>query len=95
MGVVLGNTLNGEFSRSHNLRHRWPYTERAVRRVLERSGIAQDQLDKLLAAIRESYEAALPEITEDSLAGNMANTIAGRICGYFDLGGGGYIVDGA
>ena len=30
MGVVLGNTLAGEFARSHYLRHRWPYAERAI-----------------------------------------------------------------
>ncbi|MFK7822128.1 MAG: SDR family NAD(P)-dependent oxidoreductase, partial [Planctomycetaceae bacterium] len=33
--------------------------------------------------------------TADSLAGGLANTIAGRVCNYFDLHGGGYIVDGA
>jgi enediyne polyketide synthase len=95
IGVVLGNTLTGEFSRSHNMRHRWPYTERSIRRVLDASGLDQARAEGLLLAIRTSYEGPLPDITEDSLAGNMANTIAGRICGYFDLGGGGYIVDGA
>ncbi|MBM3890003.1 MAG: type I polyketide synthase, partial [Verrucomicrobia bacterium] len=34
-------------------------------------------------------------ITEDTLAGSMANTIAGRICNFLDLHGGGYTVDGA
>src|SRR5699024_5082883 len=34
-------------------------------------------------------------IDEDTLAGGLANTIAGRICNYFDLHGGGYTVDGA
>nr|WP_294543324.1 type I polyketide synthase [uncultured Rhodopila sp.] len=95
IGVVLGNTLTGEFSRSHNMRHRWPYTERSIRRVLDASGLDKARTDGLLLAIRNGYEGPLPQITEDSLAGNMANTIAGRICGYFDLGGGGYIVDGA
>src|SRR2546430_3024815 len=36
-----------------------------------------------------------PPIDEDTLAGGLANTIAGRICNYFDLHGGGYTVDGA
>jgi acyl transferase domain-containing protein len=80
IGVGLGNTLTGEFSRSHNMRHRWPYTEKSIRRVLDRGGLSADQASILLAAIRESYEAPLPEITEDSLAGNMSNTIAGRVC---------------
>ena len=32
---------------------------------------------------------------EETLAGGLANTIAGRICNYFDFQGGGFTVDGA
>ena len=32
---------------------------------------------------------------EETLAGGLSNTIAGRICNHFDLKGGGYTVDGA
>ncbi len=95
IGVVLGNSLTGEFSRSHNLRFRWPYVERSIRRALARSGVPGAQAQELLSAVQEIYEAPLPEITEDTLAGNMANTIAGRICNYFDFGAGGFTVDGA
>src|SRR5579864_1712496 len=94
-GVVLGNTLTGEFSRSHYLRYRWPHVEQAVRRAIQQTTPASSDADNLLNSIRFHYESNLPEITEDSLAGNMSNTIAGRICGFFDLGGGGYTVDGA
>jgi enediyne polyketide synthase len=95
VGVVLGNSLTGEFSRSHNLRFRWPYVERSLRRALAGNGMTETQLQQLVASVKEVYEAPLPEITEDTLAGNMANTIAGRICNYFDFGAGGFTVDGA
>lgn len=95
IGVILGNTLTGEFSRSHDLRNRWPYVERAIRRALKHNNSQNSQIDKLIDAVHQVYESPLPETTEDSLAGNMSNTIAGRICNYFDLGGGGYTVDGA
>lgn len=95
IGVVLGNSLAGEFSRSHNLRLRWPYVERSVRRALVESGVTGADLDRWVDAIRQHYQAPLPTATEDTLAGNMANTIAGRLCNYFDLGGGGFTVDGA
>jgi enediyne polyketide synthase len=65
-GVVLGNTLTGEFSRSHNLRHRWPYVERAVRTAMGQIGLGSPDLDKLLDSIRFNYESNFPEITEDS-----------------------------
>ena len=32
---------------------------------------------------------------EETLAGGLSNTIAGRICNHFDFKGGGYTVDGA
>src|SRR5260370_20590020 len=49
----------------------------------------------ILAAFRESVEAPFQESNEDTLAGNMSNPIAGRVCNHFDFGGGGFTVDGA
>ncbi len=94
MGVVLGNSLTGEFSRSHNLRFRWPYVERSIRRALHHSH-DHAAADAVVASVKEIFNAPFPAITEDTLAGNMSNTIAGRVCNYFDLGAGGYTVDGA
>jgi enediyne polyketide synthase len=34
-------------------------------------------------------------VTEDTLAGGLSNTIAGRICNFYNLHGGGYTIDGA
>jgi acyl transferase domain-containing protein len=94
-GVMLGNSLTGEFSRSHYLRLRWPYAERALRRSLQAQGMSEPNIQRILSAYRQSFEAPFPEASEDTLAGNMANTIAGRLCNHFDLGGGGFTVDGA
>jgi acyl transferase domain-containing protein len=41
------------------------------------------------------YKSVFAPISEDSLAGGLSNTIAGRICNFFNLDGGGYTVDGA
>src|SRR5690242_8660674 len=38
-GVVIGNTLTGEFSRAALMRYRWPYVKRVVTGVLEESDI--------------------------------------------------------
>ena len=95
IGLILGNTLTGEFFRSHALRFRWPYIERSIRKVMVHNNFEKIQMESLLKSIQYSFESALPEINEDSLAGNMSNTIAGRICNHFDLGAGGYTVDGA
>jgi enediyne polyketide synthase len=75
-GVMLGNSLTGEFSRAHCLRLRWPYAERALRRSLQSQGTDEQSIPHILAAFRQSFEAPFPESNEDTLAGNMSNTIS-------------------
>ncbi|MGA5901168.1 type I polyketide synthase [Streptomyces venetus] len=94
-GVVIGNTLTGEFSRASLMRLRWPYVKRTVGAALREQGWADAELAAFLDRLEERYKAPFPPITEDTLAGGLANTISGRICNYFDFGGGGYTVDGA
>ncbi|HYX25888.1 MAG TPA: beta-ketoacyl synthase N-terminal-like domain-containing protein, partial [Thermoanaerobaculia bacterium] len=53
------------------------------------------RIAELLARLEADYKAPFPAPGEESLAGGLANTIAGRICNHFDLHGGGYTLDGA
>ncbi|MEV0155846.1 type I polyketide synthase [Micromonospora sp. NPDC050686] len=94
-GVIVGNTLTGEFSRANQLRLRWPYVQRTVSAVLRERGFGDDELGTLLDDLERAYKSPFPSIDEDTLAGGLSNTIAGRICNHFDLKGGGYTVDGA
>jgi enediyne polyketide synthase len=93
-GVIVGNSLTGEMSRAAALRLRWPYVARVVAPVLARIGDPV-AAGALLDAAEREFKRALPVPDEDSLAGGLSNTIAGRICNAFDLGGGGFTVDGA
>ncbi|MFE1077096.1 SDR family NAD(P)-dependent oxidoreductase [Nocardiopsis alba] len=90
--VLVGNTLTGEFARSHVLRTRWPYVRRVMAELMSDRGIEDDGL---LEELRRRFNAPFPEPDGDTLAGGLSNTIAGRICSHFGLGGGGYSVDGA
>src|SRR6266511_739282 len=94
-GVIVGNSLTGEFSRANVLRLRWPYVRRTVAAALATHGWSDDQLSGFLDELETAYKSPFPAIDEDSLAGGLSNTIAGRICNHFDLKGGGYTVDGA
>jgi enediyne polyketide synthase len=94
-GVVVGNSLTGEFTRANLMRLRWPYVKRTLAAALRDQGWDDDKLADFLAGYEAAYKAPFPPIDEDTLAGGLANTIAGRICNYFDLNGGGYTVDGA
>ncbi len=94
-GVILGNTLTGEQTRSLTLRLRWPYVQKTLDATLKSFGIKEEERSRLSEAMEKIYKSAFFPITEDSLSGGLANTIAGRICNYLNLKGGGYIVDGA
>ncbi|MFI1016677.1 SDR family NAD(P)-dependent oxidoreductase [Streptomyces sp. NPDC020965] len=93
--VVVGNTLTGEFTRANVLRLRWPYVRRVFAAALKEQDWDDDRLAGFLDDVEAAYKSPFPPINEDTLAGGLSNTIAGRICNHFDLGGGGYTVDGA
>jgi enediyne polyketide synthase len=94
-GVIVGNSLTGEFMRSYTMRLRWPFVRKVLRATAEQQGLANDILLKLEADMEKLFKSVFTPVTEDTLAGNLSNTIAGRICNFFDLHGGGYVVDGA
>lgn len=93
--VVVANTLAGEFSRSSLLRLRSPF----LNDVLTDAAASEGLTAKATARLRDAFESELrrhfADPNEDSLAGGLANTIAGRIANYFDLHGGAYSVDAA
>ncbi|MDY6785176.1 MAG: type I polyketide synthase [Cyanobacteriota bacterium] len=94
-GVLLGNTLTGEFSRANVLRLRWPYVRRLVEKVSIEQNWDLQQRQRFLEQLEAQYKQPFPEVAEETLAGGLSNTIAGRICNHFNLNGGGYTLDGA
>src|SRR5262249_47546461 len=94
MGVIVGNTLTGALTRSGTLRLRWPFVRRALRAAASASGFDEGTLALLESEMENRFKAVFPPVTEDTLAGGLSNTVAGRICNFLDLRGGGYTVDG-
>lgn len=94
-GVLLGNTLTGEFSRAATLRLRWPYVRRVVETRLRAEGWDDPRRLEFLRDLEDGFKAPFAPVGEETLAGALSNTIAGRICNHFHLGGGGYTLDGA
>jgi enediyne polyketide synthase len=93
--VLVGNTLTGEQTRASTMRLRWPYVRRALRAAAASRGLDDATRADVEFAMEEYYKSVFPTITEDTLAGTLSNTIAGRICNVLDFKGGGYTVDGA
>ncbi len=93
--AVLGNTLTGEQCRALSMRLRWPFVARAITAAAVAQGLDAGTLAGLLEETEAQYKSVFPAFDEDTLAGNLSNTIPGRVCNYLDLHGGGYVVDGA
>lgn len=94
-GVLLGNSLTGEQTRSNNMRLRWPFIRRVLEAAAQTRDLPESITEDLAATMQSYYKSVFSAFTEDTLSGNLSNTIAGRICNFFDFHGGGYTVDGA
>ncbi|WP_034277625.1 type I polyketide synthase [Haloechinothrix halophila] len=94
-GVVLGNSLTGEFSRAGLLRLRWPFLADATATALHDAGLSDDTAAEVLGRLEALVKEPFPAPGDETLSGALANTIAGRVCNYFDFHGTGYTVDGA
>jgi enediyne polyketide synthase len=94
-GVLVGNTLTGEFSRANSLRLRWPYARRVIESMLLELEWTSEARAAFLRECERRYKEPFAPMNEETLAGNLSNTIAGRICNHFDFKGSGYTVDGA
>src|SRR6185437_5958334 len=75
--VIIGNTLTGEFARANLMRLRWPYVRRVVSAALREHGWGDGDLAEFMRDLEGRYKTPFPPIDEDSLAGGLANTIAG------------------
>lgn len=95
IGVIVGNSLTGEFTRSENLRLRWPFINKVLKATAIKFGWNQEQIEDFTNEMELIYKSVFAPVTEDTLAGGLSNTIAGRICNFCDFHGGGYVVDGA
>ena len=86
---------SGEFSRANMMRLRWPYVRRVFDSALAEKNWPEPDRALFVDAVQKRYKSAFPPVGEETLAGGMSNTIAGRICNHFDLKGSGYTIDGA
>jgi enediyne polyketide synthase len=94
-GVMIGNTLMGDVSRTSTLRARWPYIRWAISTALAESEIPPGTRVSLIERAASTFAAPFPPISELSLPGILPSAIADRICGHFRFRGGGHAVDAA
>lgn len=93
--VIVANTLAGEFSRAAMLRLRAPFLDELLAEAARAAGLDTEQSIALRRRFAVALRDRFPTPHEETLAGGLANTIAGRVANYFDLHGGAYCVDAA
>ncbi|HEX9514831.1 MAG TPA: SDR family NAD(P)-dependent oxidoreductase [Streptosporangiaceae bacterium] len=94
-GAYVGNTAASDRAPAAALRLRWPYARRVLADALATSGVPARVGHQVLATAATRYLAPFPPVTERTLAGSAAATIATTICAQFGFRGGGFTVDAA
>ncbi len=93
--VVLGNAMAGELHYFTTLRIFFPEFAKELTAAPSFRALPDGVREAIVAETHERFGHGLPRITEDTMPGELANCIAGRIANLFDLRGPNYVVDAA
>ncbi len=93
--VILGNALGGERHYLTSLRAYFPEYERELNESPSFQALPDDVRREITRELHHRIGLRLPAITEDSMPGELANCIAGRIANLFDFHGPNFVVDAA
>lgn len=93
--VILGNAMAGEKHYLTALRVYFPEYAQELAQSLSFAALPDSERDQIMSELHLRIAKHLPEITEDSMPGELANCIAGRIANLYNFHGPNYIVDAA
>ena len=91
--VILGNAMAGERHYQTVLRISFPEVARELEGTASFSSLPAEVRTRLLAEMHAGWGSTYPEITEDTMPGELANIIAGRIANLFDFHGPNFVCD--
>ena len=94
-GVILGNAMGGEKHYFTTLRIYFPECARDLENSEHFAALPEDVRHQILLELHDRMVRHLPEITEDTMPGELANCIAGRIANIFNFHGPNYVCDAA
>ena len=87
-GVIFANALGGE---NRNLSNHRIWADQFARHAVESGGMPNEGKEAFKAALLEG----LPKVTEDTMPGELANVVSGRVANLLDLQGPNYSTDAA
>ena len=95
VAVIIGNAIGGDKQHASNLRIQYPRFARELRAAPSFAALPKEVRDAVLAETRASFLARFEEITEDTMPGELANIIAGRVANLFNFRGPNFTTDAA
>ena len=93
--VILGNAMAGEKHYLTSLRIYFPEYARELAKSASFAALPEAVRRDITRELQARVERLLPEITEDSMPGELANCLAGRIANLFNFHGPNYVTDAA
>lgn len=95
VGIVIGNSMGGETTDRYAERLSLPRTLDMLSESFQKVGLDAAATQAAIEIFKQRYLEDLPEITEDSLPGELPNVISGRVANVFNLEGPNFTVDAA
>ena len=93
--VILGNAMAGERHYITSMRVSFPDALRMLEQSPAFGALPADAREALRREYLARWNATLPEITEDTMPGELSNCMAGRVANLFNLKGPNYVCDAA
>ena len=93
--VILGNAMAGEKHYFTSLRILFPECARELESAEHFAALPENLRRDILRELHDRIGKHLPEVTEDTMPGELANCIAGRIANIFNFHGPNYVCDAA
>ncbi len=93
--VIVGNAMGGDKHYITALRIFFPEYAQELEHAPSFAALPEEVQQTILKEMQAGIGKRIPEITEDTMPGELANIIAGRIANLFNFHGPNYIVDAA
>src|SRR5690349_12021855 len=95
VAVIIGNAIGGDLHYRSNLRVEFPEFADELRRAPSFAALPAPVREAVLAETRTSFLSGFAPITEDTMPGQLANIIAGRVANLFNFRGPNFTTDAA
>ena len=93
--VIIGNSMGGMKNEMSNTRLNRPFIYEILKETPTFKSLAPSQAQQMLSEMDEGVRQKFTPVTEDSMPGELANVIAGRVANVFDVHGTNFTVDAA